>query len=176
MKTVRVERKVPGRQRKAEDSWLRHGGQTAITRQAVSLVSRPHTSVTGISSCNSPQKRVTKLKALYLRNKYHGLIWKKTTKYRVSAWHTPVHRGNQQETAGRVWRTTSWEMSAQQRSDLAEVKLTKYTRLTVGQLKCTSDFSRQITSAGAEISHERECVTRFRQTLKYATSTWWAKL
>ena len=45
-------------------------------------------------------------------------------------------------------------MSAQQNGDLAEVKLTKYTRLTVGQLKCTSNFSRQITSAGAEISHE----------------------
>ena len=44
-------------------------------------------------------------------------------------------------------------MSAQQIGDLAEVKFTKYTRLTVGQLKCTSNFSRQITSAGAEISH-----------------------
>ena len=47
------------------------------------------------------------------------------------------------------------ESPYQQSSDLAEVKLTKYTRLTVGQLKCTYNFSRQITSAGAEISHER---------------------
>ena len=47
----------------------------------------------------------------------------------------------------------SWKMSAQQKGDFAEVKLSKYTRLTVGQLKCTSNFSRQITSAGAGISH-----------------------
>ena len=47
----------------------------------------------------------------------------------------------------------SWEISVQQIGDFAEVKLSKYTRLTVGQLKCTSDFSRQITSAGKEISH-----------------------
>ena len=45
------------------------------------------------------------------------------------------------------------ESPYQQSSDLAEVKFTKYTRLTVGQLKCTSNFSRQITSAGAGISH-----------------------
>ena len=44
-------------------------------------------------------------------------------------------------------------MSAQQMGDLAEVKFIKYTRLTVGQLKCTCNFLRQITSAGAEISH-----------------------
>ena len=35
----------------------------------------------------------------------------------------------------------------------AEVKLMKYMRLTVGQLKCTSGFAMQTTAAGGEHSH-----------------------
>ena len=35
-----------------------------------------------------------------------------------------------------------------------EGKLLKYMRLTIGQLKCASDFVKQITSARWKLSHE----------------------
>ena len=35
----------------------------------------------------------------------------------------------------------------------AEVKLTKYMKFSIGQLKCASNFMKQITSARRELSH-----------------------
>ena len=42
----------------------------------------------------------------------------------------------------------------------------KNMRLTVGQLKCASDFMKQITSARRELSHEIGCVALHHQTSK----------
>ena len=53
---------------------------------------------------------------------------------------------------------------------LVHTKLKKYMRLTVGQLKCASDFTKRVTSARWKILHETHSASPHRQSLKSTTT------